>query len=66
MGGRLPHTGGRHCFCAMVLGGKLKLKGDKPKKKKREREAEEQDDELVLPEDISNDPLPGEGKLTSS
>ena len=27
---------------------------------------EEQDDELVLPEDISNDPLPGEGKLTSS
>ena len=48
--------------------GKLKFKGDKPSNKevkKREREEEEDDDDLKLPE-VSNEPIPGDGKLTTS
>jgi hypothetical protein len=49
--------------------GKLSFKGDKPKKKKREREAPEEandDEDLEALAQESNEPLPGEGKLTSS
>jgi hypothetical protein len=49
---------------------KLSFKGDKPKKKKkRDRDdAGDDDDEEALAQAaaVSNDPLPGEGKLTSS
>ena len=51
-----------------LVGGKLRLKGDKPKKKKRVREEEggnDDDEDLALPE-ASTEPLPGEGKLTTS
>jgi nucleoid-associated protein YgaU len=49
--------------------GKLTFKGDKPKKKRRERQAaadDDDDDDFDLPADLSADPLPGEGKLTTS
>ena len=54
-----------------LVGGKLKLKGDKPKKKKRPRAEEgaaDDDDDLALPEDAGGTlaPLPGEGQLTTS
>jgi hypothetical protein len=57
-----------------VMGGKLKLKGDKPKKKKkREREDDAGDDDdnddlasLQAQGQLQNDPVPGEGKLTTS
>lgn len=57
-----------------VMGGKLRLKGDKPKKrKKREREEENCDDDddadlVALQEQggLQNDPVAGRGKLTTS
>ena len=52
----------------MVLGGKLKLKGDveKPKKKKKHREDQDDDEEPIAVPDYSSDPVVGTGKLTSS
>ena len=57
-----------------VMGGKLRLKGDKPKKrKKREREEDNCDDDddadlVALQEQgaLQNDPVAGRGKLTTS
>ena len=54
----------------LVMGGKLKLKGDK-KKKRKHREEEEDDDEddaalLAQLPSYSADPQLGDGKLTSS
>ena len=48
---------------------KLSFKGDKPKKKKkrdREDAGDDDDEEALAQAAVSNDPLPGEGKLTSS
>ena len=51
----------------LVLGGKLKLKGDdaKPKKRKKNREIDEDDEPIDMPE-YSSDPIVGTGKLTTS
>jgi len=53
----------------LVLGGKLKLKGESKKKKRKQRSEEDQvqseDDDFELPE-YSADPVVGSGKLTSS
>jgi hypothetical protein len=59
-----------------VVGGRLKLKGDKPKKskkKKRDRDGADDDDDdrddddlAALAASASTDPVAGEGKLTTS
>jgi len=57
------HTGS----FGLVLGGKLKLKGDesKPKKRKKSKHDEDDDEPIEMPE-WSADPVVGTGKLTTS
>eukprot|EP00965_Chrysotila_dentata_P207801 6184339-Pleurochrysis_carterae.AAC.2 len=61
----------------LVMGGKLKLKGEKKKEGKRKRRAEvtegsdadaagADDEELQMMSSISSDPVPGSGKLATS
>jgi len=46
--------------------GKLNFKGDKPKKSKKRKEQHDDDDDDIVVPDHSSDPIPGEGKLTTS